>query len=1397
MSDSSNGHIPLELAFALDMRADVNPCLRDHVALGRPHMPIGAYFDLVYAVAQDRLGLDRIAIDGFVVSSPLVADGASHARIVFREVGGRWVFAVESEDGGAPRVHANGAIAPLDASKRTRSVGDDVESRVALTPAAREALDDCSLHPASVSAMITSALALAGRHSGDPRATYAARAIAHVEIFGPIDGSPHATLTELRSSDGDAMTFDVTLVNESDEVVVSFRGLEVARVGAPDLVDSQTEPDAATIAAHPSAADDTRAIAIVGYSGRFPKARDRNEFWRNLAAGVDCITEVPRSRWNAAEYYDPDGRAPNTTASKWGGFVDGVDLFDPGFFGISPMEAESMDPQQRLFLEEAYLAIEDAGYRLSDVRATKCGVFVGASMSDYETTLMRSGVETSAQAFTGMSEAILAARIAYFLDLKGPAVSIDTACSSSLVAINVACQSLASGESDMAIAGGVFVMLTPKLHIKMSQSGMLSKTGKCRTFDAAADGTVLGEAAGAVVLKRLADAIRDRDPIHGILRGYGVNQDGKTNGITAPNPAAQEALEGDVYDRFAIDPRTISYVETHGTGTGLGDPAEVDALTNAFRRHTSDSQFCVIGAVKANIGHATLAAGVAGVVKVLLALRHRQIPPSVHFATANPRIDVKTGPFRVCTELAPWATDRSPRRAAVSAFSFSGTNAHVVIEEGRATPIAPRVDAPCYLFALSGKSEASLREYARRLAAWTADSDEPLADVAYTLLARREHFRVRRAIVAASYADLERALQAIARGEGTAVTTSVAEDSKARGAELIESLANDLPGVEEHGAMLCELAACFEAGHTLPWSEWLAPASHCTVSLPGYAFEQRRYWMDEPTTNAQLSPMLLAKAPEPAQRAPNSVFRWMRDEWVARSQTATRAPAMGTLLVIAPEEARFAALARRAAEASPGLHVVRAAAQAPITHAIYDATNHEDVFHEVSALLGELARSTSPSTRFVFLHATEPEGPRPELAAIGALLRTAMAENPRLDVRSIGLSPAAALRFDAIAIDELLGAAVGVEVSHVDDGVRRAKVLVDAEPARGEPSISPARDGAYLITGGMGAIGLSIAKHVAAKYGARLVLTGRTATTEAYDANIAEIERLGGAAKYFACDVSSEADVRRMLVAAREAFGPIRGVYHCAGNLRSIFAKKTREEIDRVLAPKTRGTIAIDRATADDPLDFIALFSSISATFGNVGQGDYAYANAFLDAFAVRREARRLAGRCRGKTVSIAWPLWREGGARVDRGLEKLVEDTMGMRAIGTAEALDVLERGLGFAGPAFVAAYGEPVRLARIIEASASDAQPHVEQAEAGDASEMEAWLTGQVALVLKVDPDALAPEDDFGDYGLDSIILTGLVNRINEQLGVELTPALVFEHRNIRTCARYLAARRGVRPQ
>ncbi|MEO7100065.1 MAG: SDR family NAD(P)-dependent oxidoreductase [Luteolibacter sp.] len=512
-------------------------------------------------------------------------------------------------------------------------------------------------------------------------------------------------------------------------------------------------------------------IAIIGIGCRFPGGvNDTESFWKLLVEGREGVCDVPADRWNVERFYDPEPGLVGKSVAKRGGFIEGIDQFDPQFFGISPREAPYIDPQQRLLLETAWESIEDAGMVLDFEKGTDIGVFVGISHNDYQglqhTSTDRAGI--SSHTPTGSAHSIAANRISYCLNLTGPSIAMDTACSSALTAVHVACEHILAGHCNVAMAGGVTVMINPDGFIGFSQAGMLSPEGKCKAFDASANGFVRGEGAGMVLMKRLSDAIADGDPIHAVIIGSAVNQDGHTNGISLPSPDAQSRLVSDACVNAGIEPSSIGYVEAHGTGTAVGDPIEAHALAEALCGDREKP--LVIGSVKTNLGHLETASGVAGLLKAALVLKHGRIPASLHYDTPNPNIDFDALKLRVAVENEPFPDNGTIRTAGINSFGFGGANAHVILTESPVVEpmhhLAETDTTRAWPLMLSARSEESLLATAFKMSAWMDDhsklngSSPSLADLTYMLGARRNHHSHRLVLTSNSMAEMVQELAA-------------------------------------------------------------------------------------------------------------------------------------------------------------------------------------------------------------------------------------------------------------------------------------------------------------------------------------------------------------------------------------------------------------------------------------------------------------------------------------------------------------------------------------------------------------------------------------------------------------------------------------------------------------
>ncbi len=1126
-------------------------------------------------------------------------------------------------------------------------------------------------------------------------------------------------------------------------------------------------------------------IAIIGMSGRFPGSETADDLWTHLADGDDLIQPV--ARWDLSRWRHDSHRGARC---GHGGFLEDLDRFDPMFFNISGREAAYMDPQQRLFLEESWKALEDAGCAGEDLDGRKCGVYAGCLGGGYG-DLIRG--EPPAQAFWGIAPAVVPARIAYHLDLRGPAAAVDTACSSSLVAIHLACQGLWTRETEMALAGGVFAPSTPAVHLHAERAGMLSPTGRCRAFDDRADGFVIGEAAGVVVLKRLDDALADGDRIHGVIVGSGINQDGATNGITAPSAVSQERLEREVYDAFAIDPRRIGMVETHGTGTILGDPIEHAALKRTFEHYTDRKRFCAIGSIKTNIGHALTAAGIASVIKVLLSLRRKRIPPSLHYRTGNPDIDFDNGPFYVNTRLAPWeAAPGEARLAAVSSFGFSGTNAHLVIREAPGRSRRPP-ERPGWPMMLSARAPERLREQVARLAAFCErETGGDPGDMSHTLLLGRRAFVHRWACTARDREELARlARQWLETGVAPTVRTGrvdreaqpVRPSLKRYGNQCIRECRE---GVEagEYLAHLDVIADLWVQGCALDYPG-LFPGNRCSViTLPTYPFARERHWIPG------------VREESAATRDRTLVFEPIWDEAAtpAQAQAGPDGPSRRVVML-----AGSSSISPRAVEASAeGVACVRLRSRERTL-----ARRHEAVAADAMERIRSLMKE-SAGERVLVQIVVPSRGEGRLFSGLAGLLRTAHRENPAFRGQLIEADDAEENLPGKLARDGRDHRVDRIRRRNGKRWVRRWRALEESP----EAPAPPWRDrGVYLITGGVGGLGLIFAEEIARAVEAPvLILAGRSPLAPEKRDRLDALTSLGARAVHRRVDVSRREEVDALIRDVEREFGALHGILHCAGVIRDNYIlKKTAEEFTAVLAPKVAGTVNLDRATRDLDLDLFVLFSAAAGIGGNAGQADYAAANAFMDAYADHRNRQVAAKQRRGRTLAVAWPLWKEGGMRVDGAVEAMLKEREGMTPLETPDGISALTVGLARGLGRILVLSGDPSKLGKNLpggapraatapaESASPGPSPPGDAAPRGDAAGLRRRiprrLKALLAEIIRIPAERIDAREPLETFGIDSIMITQFNGKLESLLG-PVPQTLLLEHATLAELADRLIA-------
>ena len=577
-------------------------------------------------------------------------------------------------------------------------------------------------------------------------------------------------------------------------------------------------------------------IAIVGMALRMPGGISTPEaFWKVIEEGKSCVTEVPTERWNIDEFFSADPTSAGKMSSRYGAFLDDIDKFDAEFFGISPREAEKMDPQHRLLVEVAWESLEDAGITPAEIAGSQAGVYLGLSNSDYGRMLLSDAAEIDPHSAAGGALSIAAGRLSYFFNLRGASMVVDTACSSSLVALHLACASLRADETDLAIVGGANLILLPETSVGFSRSRMLAADGRCKTFDRDADGYVRGEGCVAIILMKVSDALRSGRRIHALCRGSAINQDGKSAGLTAPNGPSQENVVRAALKSAGIAPADVAYVECHGTGTALGDPIEVQALANVFTEGRTPDDPLRIGSVKANVGHLEAAAGLAGLVKTILAFEHSALPGQINVDHLNPYVAWDEMPIEVVRSNTEWKRGRVPRIAGVSSFGFSGTNAHVVIQEAPCDDIAyTGSNFASEVFCLSARTTEALHDLAERYEFWLETNEQRLCDICFTANAGRAHHQQRIALLSVDVDELKGQLRAwLDRREfhsKAVMVESIVEQEQTNNTDGRDS---SMRSVQER----------YLRGDKIDWTDIYKDRKFRIVSLPHYPFQRKSYWL--------------------------------------------------------------------------------------------------------------------------------------------------------------------------------------------------------------------------------------------------------------------------------------------------------------------------------------------------------------------------------------------------------------------------------------------------------------------------------------------------------------------------------------------------------------------------
>ncbi len=1202
-------------------------------------------------------------------------------------------------------------------------------------------------------------------------------------------------------------------------------------------------------------------IAIIGMAGRFPGAADIDKFWENLCNEVESVAFFEDEDAVAAGV-DPALVKHPDYVKAWG-TLEEADCFDANFFGIPGREAEAMDPQHRLFLEVCASALNNAGYD-PETYEGYIGCISGVGMSTY---LLRHLIPNADRlqtlgeflVFLGNDKDFMPTRVSYKLNLRGPSHSVSTGCSTTLVATHLACRQLLSYQTDIALAGGANIKLPQKAGYLYRKGQLKSPDGRCRAFDAKARGTVFGNAVAVVALKRLNEAVADGDHIYGVIKGSAINNDGSSKAaFTAPSIQGQTEVIAEAHAIANLPMETITYMEAHGTGTELGDPIEIKSLNRVFRQGengTDKKRYCAMASVKTNIGHVDNVAGVAGLIKTALCLERKKIPASLHFEEPNPEIDFANSPFYINTELQEWKPPEGvPRRACLSAFGAGGTNAHAVLEEAPARePSGP--SRALQLVTVSAKTPAALEAYTRDLAAWLEQRPElGFADAAYTMAVGRTDFAYRRCVAASDAAEAAQALRAL---DPERVISGVSQ----AGAERVEEIQALIADIDKDGGeagplgeKLRALGKLWVAGGKVDWPSLYRGERRCRTPMPNYPFERHRYWLDEPKRGVAMESLSVNLYKKPDLGDWFYTPSWKRTELAAKALENK-----GRCWVIFTDDQGVGeGLARRLSEAGveavtvePGEAFHKRNDGAYVIDA-GDPNHYNGILTELQARSpepagfvhlwnlwgsrGELSLASAKAAQrrgfYSLIYLAQSiglqsyEGRAPLLAVSNHIHRVHRGDEVHAEKAAIlGATRVIGQEYETIGCrsveldgtDEAAVAALWREMAEDSreqavayrDGDRWAETFEPVYVA--DQAEAKARDGGiYLITGGMGGVGLELARALAGQAQVKLALLGRSAFPEregwpawieehgpadpisAKIEAIRELEALGAEVMTVRADAGSRARMAEVAVEIEDRFGgPVSGVVHAAGVAEvGLIRRKQGGEGDPALEAKMESALVL-RELFGETAEFTVYCSSLAAVMGGYGQAGYSAGNSFLDALAQSGEAPRGA-------LSVNWDAWRETGMAAGRQTEDLVrfgmlsEEGRGVfgRALGSGlrqtlistrdfgARLRTLREGSLLAGE-------EALADQRALEESTLYPRPEMSVAYEGPRTELEHVLAELWQHMLGI--EKIGVNDDFFELGGDSLKGMNLVNHLEKKLGETMDVDALFESPSVASLAQF----------
>ncbi|MCX7748507.1 MAG: SDR family NAD(P)-dependent oxidoreductase [Clostridia bacterium] len=1233
-----------------------------------------------------------------------------------------------------------------------------------------------------------------------------------------------------------------------------------------------------------------RDIAIVGLSGRIGLAENVNEFWEYVRTGKDFVRSLPEDRKRDTEVYINALKRSGMSVGEFqyfeAGFMDRIDDFDCSMFNLSPKEADLTDPNQRLLLQTIWEGIEDAGYGGKKLAGSRTGVYIGYSSDfgeEYKRYYRMVAGSNEEVAVIGNIRSIIGSRISYILDWKGPSVMVDTACSSFLVAVHLACQAIRNGECDMAVAGGVKLLIVAAQEIGgTSNLGILSAAGRAKTFDDSSDGTGAGEGVGAVILKPLSKAVEDRDHIYAVIKGSAVNQDGSSIGITAPNMAAQEDVINRAWKDANVEPETISYIETHGTATKLGDPIEIAGIKRAFENYTDKKQFCAVASVKSNVGHLDHAAGIASLLKTVMALKHGELPPSIHFRRPNHKIPFEDSPVYVNDRLRKWESSGLPRRCGISGFGLSGTNCHLVLEEyikvqDSEADKGSNARGP-QVITMSAKNKEALDKLIKRYNDFLGQcAMESFEDICHTANTGRGHYGFRLAVIANTLEELRGKIKVLAaKGAGNTgeeegvffgehkiaaptkqvrIDGEITDDEKKQLSGLADQITTMLlsnRNSAERENILGRLSGLYIKGADVEWEKLYPSSRHKKLSIPSYPFLRERRWIEPaPVNRAAFKSLdyhdwLYLPSWKRAMSLSYDSKKHNKNEWwlifADKNAFSTKVleylkkEGMNTITVSKAEG--YAKTGNESFTVNPSnkedytalIHeLFKLGKKIKTIMHLWNVTDERinssriefsekcqtEGFYSLLYLAQALgAQELDECVRIAAItnnmQAISNEGSlHPEKSTIIGPCKVIPKEYGKISCQSIDvILPETGSASETKLIDMILAEITSdvPEFTVALRGTQRWLPIFERLRLEDCDNACLAREGAvYLITGGMGGLGLAIARYMAGKAKVKLVLTRRSAFPEKGEWNewlsshdeqdktskkirqLMELEEMGSEVLVLNADTADTEQMKRVLLKTRERFGQITGVIHAAGIADNrLISEKSAEAAEKVLAPKVRGTLVMDELFKDSEMEYLVLFSSSSAVLGNAGFVDYCAANTFLDAYAHYRSY--MPGT---HTVAINWDEWSEVGMAAENNTRDLVKNKITVqeglklldRIVSTKAAAQVVVSSGDFTGML------EDIR--DFLQASLKEGNDLPQGGERANnrpnlATQYEAPCTETEKCIAQIWQELLGIypigiNDDFFDLGGHSLLATTLISKLAKEFHRSISMQSIFERTTV----------------